>query len=119
MQRYVNKYGEWFERFFHPGKTAPNTLKVGKIVYQRDTSLMPVVIGGKTGDRAWPLISDAAGVHPSQVGEAVADARAKGVPTEFTKDGGAVFRSRQHRKEFCKAYGMPDKSGGYGDYTGK
>ena len=64
----------------------------------------------------WPLKSDAAGVHPSQANEFRKDSMQRGVPTEFDKETGqAVFTSRKHRAQYLKAYGMHDKSGGYGD----
>jgi hypothetical protein len=65
--------------------------------------------------RGWPLLSEGAAVHPTQVQEAQDSAARKGVPTEFTKDGRAVFRNRQHRKEYLRAYGFHDRDGGYGD----
>lgn len=68
-----------------------------------------------TGDQAWPLISEAAGVHPSQVEEAREHARKHGVPTDFTSDGRAVFRDRAHRRDYCKLIGVRDNHGGYGD----
>lgn len=62
-----------------------------------------------------PILSDALAVHPKQVQEAMEDAKRKGVPTEFLPDGRPVLRTRQHRKEYLKAYGFHDKRGGYGD----
>lgn len=64
---------------------------------------------------AWPIKSDALGVHPKQAREAEEHARQKGVPTEFTPQGQPVFRSREHRKQYCRAYGVYDRNGGYGD----
>jgi hypothetical protein len=64
---------------------------------------------------AWPMESEAAGVHPDQVPEAVAAASAHGVPTEFTRDGCAVFRDRAHRAKYLKAFGYFDKDAGYRD----
>jgi len=64
----------------------------------------------------WPMKSDAAGVHPDQVGDFARDSVEKGVPTEFDrKTGQAIFTSRQHRAQYLKAYGMFDKNGGYSD----
>lgn len=62
-----------------------------------------------------PIISDALAVHPKQVGDAVADAKAKGVPTDFLPDGRPILTSRSHRKAYLKAYGFHDRRGGYGD----
>lgn len=51
--------------------------------------------------------SDAAGCHPSQASEFEADARKRGVPTEFDRNTGvARFRSRKHQRQYLKAYGM-------------
>ncbi len=63
----------------------------------------------------YPMESDAAGVAASQVDEASAHADSIGVPTEFTKEGSAVFRSKKHRKDYCEAIGLYDKNGGYSD----
>jgi hypothetical protein len=64
----------------------------------------------------WPMKSDAAGVHPSQVKAAWDESVGMGVPTNFDSDTGqAIFESRSHRKAFLKAKGMYDRSGGYGD----
>ena len=71
---------------------------------------------GSTGCAVWPMKSDAAGVHPGQVNEFRSDSMKKGVPTDFdTETGQAIFKSRSHRANYLKAYGMHDKSGGYGD----
>lgn len=64
-----------------------------------------------------PLASDALAVRPSQIKEAREDAIKKGVPTDFLADGRPVFRTRQHRANYLKAYGFFDKSAGYGDPT--
>lgn len=63
----------------------------------------------------WPIMSEAMAVHPSQVQEAYVDSVKKGVPTEFDKMGRAKLTNRAHRKAYFDAYGVFDKSGGYGD----
>lgn len=63
----------------------------------------------------WPILSDAAGVAPDQVGEAMAHSRLHGVPTEFTPDGRVIFRGPLHRKEYCELIGLFDRNGSYGD----
>lgn len=77
----------------------------------------PQPMGDGSGLTSWqkPIVSDALGVHPEQVEEATADAKAKGVPTEFLPDGRPLLVSRQHRKEYLRAYGFHDRAGGYGD----
>jgi|TARA_R100000458_G_scaffold59215_2_gene69150 hypothetical protein len=75
------------------------------------------IAGVSTGSCAtWPMKSDAAGVHPDQVGEYAKDSVRRGVPTEFDKSTGqAIFTSRQHRAKYLRAYKMFDKNGGYSD----
>lgn len=74
--------------------------------------------GGNFGGHlpaCWPLLSDAAGVHPLDIGKFAEDAKSRGVPIDFTADGRAIFRDRGHRKRYMKAYGFRDNGGGYGD----
>lgn len=59
--------------------------------------------------------SDAMGVHTSQAQEFYDESVALGVPTEFDKQGRAVFRDPSHRKNYCRAMGVHDRNGGYGD----
>ena len=77
-------------------------------------------VEGGTGESlvGWkPLASDALAVHPKKVKEAREDAIKKGVPTDFLADGRPVFRTRQHRASYLKAYGFFDRNAGYGDPT--
>lgn len=64
---------------------------------------------------AWPILSDAVGIHPDQVDEAREECKRLGVPTDFKDDGRVVFTSRAHRKEYLRAHGYYDRNGGYGD----
>jgi glycine/D-amino acid oxidase-like deaminating enzyme len=64
---------------------------------------------------AWPLLSDALAVHPTLTKEAMRDAAAKGVPTEFHEDGRPIFRDRDHRKRYMMATGYYDRGAGYSD----
>ena len=66
----------------------------------------------------WPIYSDAAGVHPDQIPEAMAYCESVGVPTSYTKDGRAILVSRSHRAKHLKAVGLYDRDAGYGDYAG-
>lgn len=64
----------------------------------------------------WPMESDAAGVDPSQIGEAQQELAAKGVHADFNRNTGAiVFESRGHRNKCLRALGMHDRSAGYSD----
>lgn len=68
--------------------------------------------GGFTKSEAkWPLYSEAAGVHPSQIDKAREQSVRLGVPTDFTADGRAVFTDPSHRRRYCRAVGVVDLAG--------
>lgn len=94
-------------------RRADGTFKLDEGVAVRDFEAEHKGGSGPTGDRAWPLLCDASGVHPSQINEARAAAEKAGVPTEFAPDGRAVLRSRGHRAKFLKSIGLHDRAGGY------
>ena len=104
------KKGKIVEQLHAFGK-APAEVTIDGIVYER--SIAAEQSGRVRPGDLWPLLSDAAGVHPDQVQEAQKTWAAKGIPTEFTPDGQAVFRSPQHRKQFLKAAGLHDKAAYY------
>lgn len=62
-----------------------------------------------------PQASQALKVRPHQVQDAIADARKKGVETEFTKKGLPMFTSRRHKQRYLRAYGYVNQDAGYGD----
>lgn len=71
-------------------------------------------LGGQKPN-CWPQTSWAAGVLPSQAGEAYANSVKNGVPTQFSKDGDPIFTSRKHRARYLRSVGMFDRNAGYGD----
>lgn len=73
---------------------------------------------GPDGNRSacWPMKgSDALSVIPKRIPEAMQSDAEHNVPTEYTSEGQPIFRDRGHRREYLKAYGYHDRSGGYGD----
>ena len=64
---------------------------------------------------AWPIISDALAVHPSQVQQARERNKRHGVPVWYMLDGRAILPDRAARKKLLKLEGFHDNSGGYGD----
>ena len=56
----------------------------------------------------WPFFSNSMAVHPAQVKEAVEQARAKGVATEFNEKGQPKITDPGHRLKLAKALGMVD-----------
>jgi hypothetical protein len=76
----------------------------------------PRELAGGESLHGWkPIASVALAVHPRQIPAAREDALKKGVPTDFTPDGSPIFRTRQHRNAYLKAYGKFDRNAGYGD----
>jgi hypothetical protein len=91
-----------------------------KSIVHEGVRLVRSIAGEHRGFRntpgSWPMKSDAAGVHPSQIREASEEMSRLGVPTRFDSDTGqAIFESRMHRRAFLRAKGMYDRNGGYGD----
>ena len=87
-------------------------------LFAADKAKLPQVsegrLVGKKG-HGWPKKSFAIGVHPAQRQEAIDQASALGVPTDFDGEGRAVLTDRAHRKRIAKALGYHDCDGGYGD----
>jgi hypothetical protein len=65
----------------------------------------------------WPMVSDAAGVSPSQIKEAYEASVKAGVPTQFNAEGQAIFHSPRHRREYLRSIGMFDRNAGFSDPT--
>ena len=63
----------------------------------------------------YPYPSTALGVHPDQIAERVRYDREKGVPTEYNSEGDPIMRSKRHRREYCRAYGVHDRNAGFSD----
>lgn len=63
----------------------------------------------QVGIAKWPIHSDAAGCHPSQIGAM----KAKVPFLNYTRDGKAIFESPSHRRRCLKALGMVDRRSYY------
>jgi hypothetical protein len=61
--------------------------------------------------------SRALGIHPDNIPAFVEASRRAGCPTTYDNKGNPEFRSRAHRKKYCKWRGAVDYEGGYGDST--
>lgn len=59
----------------------------------------------------WPLLSDGAAVHPSQISEAREAASKSGVPTEFTRDGRPILTSLRHQERYLRSRGLFNHDG--------
>ncbi len=88
-------------------------ITVGGEVFARDIAREHS--GFTKSDAGWPMKCDAMGVHPSQINDERKRAEGLGTRIDFAPDGRAIFESRSHRKEYCRAMGYHDRNGGYGD----
>jgi len=64
---------------------------------------------GGQSSAVWPKPSQAAGVAPNQVQEAMKADRELGVPTEYNSRGDAIFTSPGHQRKYLKAHGLVDR----------
>lgn len=109
--------GERFMEFMHLREYAAK-VRDGKMRMADGSIVERVFDGYPVGGHqpgCWPMTSEAAGVSPEQIPEAMEHDRKMGVPTSYTKDGMAVYTDRRHRAKHLKAIGMVDRNGGYGD----
>jgi len=118
MQIYPYKCPECGHRFDHMMQklNPPDTLVCGECGYRKcKQDWQAKFAGGDFAPGNWPMESDAAGVHPDQIPEAVEHAKSIGVPTEFNKAGNPILRSPQHRAAYLRGIGMFDRDAGYSD----
>jgi hypothetical protein len=66
---------------------------------------------------AWPRTSTAMSVHPDQIKEAGDYDHANGVTTEYTKDGDAIYTSKQHQDKHLRLHGYYDRDACYSGVT--
>lgn len=85
----------------------------GKVFYRDLSGEAPI---RRSSPGTWPMWSDACGVHPSQITEAVSEDRRRGVKADYCpKTGRIKFESPGHRKRWCEAHGFFDRNAGYSD----
>lgn len=114
--------GETVEQVY-PVTSVPESVTVGNAVYKRDAMAEILTQHRQVRENSRYIVkhphkkicSDAMGVLPSQIPEALADAKSRGVKIEFDSEGTAMWNSRKERKDYCRAIGAHDRDGGYGD----
>jgi len=90
-------------------KTEGEGIEIDGLVWKRD------IAGEHSGSvptsKGWPLYSDAAGTHPSEISKSMEEMRRKGVNLNYTSDGRAIFENAAHRRKAFKAMGLRDMQG--------
>jgi len=110
---YTTKDGQTVERFY-PAAKVRKTIRVNGKTAHRDIAAEHGSFKNTPGN--WPMKSDACGVSPKQIPEAMETDRRLGVPANYdSKTGQIIWDSPGHRKKWCEAHEYYDRNGGYGD----
>ena len=72
---------------------------------QRHPVLSGSGIFATASPKGWPYTSTSQGCHPKDRKKFMEHFAKMGVPTEFDKDGRAIFTSRQHQRQYCEVTG--------------
>lgn len=80
--------------------------EVGKKAYrQRHPVPKGNGIFATSSTKGWPYTSTSIGCHPADRKKHMRQMAKLGVPTEYDKEGRAIFISRDHQRRFCQATG--------------
>jgi hypothetical protein len=111
LMKYDAKIGRMVEVDRLTGKTKP-------VEDSKNTDwLQPRAKNNRSQNVAgWPLVSNSAAIHPSQIGEMNKILARKGVKqTEHDAFGRPVFTDQKHRSTYLRARGFADLDAGYRD----
>lgn len=86
-------------------------IEIDGVVFKRDIASDLRNGGVSSGEGGWPMYSEAAACHPSQIKEYSDHARSAGVPTEFDRMGRPKFENASHRRRYLKIRGLRDLNG--------
>lgn len=93
--------------------------EVSKEEFFENSKLQEIIdtgeVPGGMPTNGYPFYSYAAGVGAENAKEAAEICRKSGHPTDFNADGEPKFTSQEHRRKFCKTFGLYDRNAGYGD----
>lgn len=88
--------------------------KDGVIVHDGESLTRDITaehIGTIPTSAGWPIWSDAAAVHPSDVPQTKQMLSSHGVHVEFSSDGRPKFENAAHRRAALRRLGMHDRNG--------
>lgn len=86
----------------------------GQIVHEGETLSRDVVAEHSAtvpGCSGWPIWSDSAAVHPTDVAKVQGDLARHGVRCDFDGFGRPKFESASHRRSVLRRWGMHDRRG--------
>lgn len=64
----------------------------------------------RSGEHGWPMVSEAAGINPSDIPATVERLAKQGVKCSFDGLGRPIMESMGHRRKVLKAMGLTDKN---------
>lgn len=94
------------EREFHMDEV-PDTVKVGKRVYERD---LRAEMPNTQSSSGWPMECVASGVNAEQAPELREHFKKNGLNIDVTNDGDPIYKSATERRKAFKCRGLFDKS---------
>lgn len=112
---YVSDAGDTLE-LFQPMDDAKWSIRRNGVTYHRDLHAEHGRFKNTPGN--WPMVSDAMGVHPSQIPEATEQLRRAGITeseASFVKNGGLKLETRRARTKCANALRFFDRDAAYGD----
>lgn len=86
----------------------------GKIEHEGMTLTRDIVAEHQNtvpGCAGWPIWSDAAAVHPSDVPNTDAQLKSRGVNVSFDRHGRPKFENAAHRRSYLRAMKLHDRNG--------
>lgn len=113
LYTYKTTAGDTITEFFHAGERPETvTMPDGEIAYYDFVATMkPSAANESRKHGSWPMKSDAAGIHTSQIDEMVKYGARRGVDLKYDrKTGQAIYDSQRHQDQCLKVLGMKNKS---------
>ena len=104
---YTTKAGVTVERHFPRGE-APESVRVKGKIARRDFRAEHVKVPATTGWPMEPCVGS--GVNAADAGKLRKFFKDRNCPTEVTRDGDPVYRSKAHRDRALKLRGLHDKN---------
>ena len=115
LRPYISANGE-LRKELEVASPPPDEVVIDGVKFLFDWSAFAAVSRRPRQSAGWPMISEALGVHPSQIREAMEFNARHGVTgVTYAEDGAAVIDSRGARTQLAYAWGQFDRNAGYGD----
>lgn len=105
------KNGEVVHRIFRM-KECPRSITVDGRAFNKNIVCIHSDARPAIGKAKWPICSESAAVHPSQIAEAIEFNKQRGCPTDFDRHGRPEWRDAGHKKRFLRVNRFFEKGPG-------